>query len=238
MLNEHYMTYGDKEFLSRIFPMASELLRFVETRLNRDGFVEGFKEDWIFVDWSNMDKCGAVCAEQMLLIEAYRAMSCISIAIGDGDCDELAKKEKELVDRVNKYYWNEEKGGFIDSYQSGKNNVTRHANIFAVLYGIANEHQTASILENVLKNDSITKITTPYFEGYELDALAKLGEFAALEEMLKNYWGGMIELGAETIWEEYHPEMDGIEHYAMYGRKYEKSLCHAWGAGPVYLFGR
>ena len=238
MLNEHYMTYGDKEFLSRIFPMASELLRFVETRLNRDGFVEGFKEDWIFVDWSNMDKCGAVCAEQMLLIEAYRAMSCISIAIGDGDCDELAKKEKELVARVNKYYWNEEKGGFIDSYQSGKNNVTRHANIFAVLYGIANEHQTASILENVLKNDSITKITTPYFEGYELDALAKLGEFAALEEMLKNYWGGMIELGAETIWEEYHPEMDSIEHYAMYGRKYEKSLCHAWGAGPVYLFGR
>jgi alpha-L-rhamnosidase len=24
----------------------------------------------------------------------------------------------------------------------------------------------------------------------------------------------------------------------MYGVKYGKSLCHAWGAGPVYLFGR
>ena len=24
----------------------------------------------------------------------------------------------------------------------------------------------------------------------------------------------------------------------MYGRKYGKSLCHAWGAGPIYLFGR
>ena len=24
----------------------------------------------------------------------------------------------------------------------------------------------------------------------------------------------------------------------MYGGKYEKSLCHAWGAGPIYLFGR
>ena len=32
--------------------------------------------------------------------------------------------------------------------------------------------------------------------------------------------------------------MKGIEHYAMYGGKYEKSLCHAWGAGPIYLFGR
>ena len=48
----------------------------------------------------------------------------------------------------------------------------------------------------------------------------------------------MIKLGAKTIWEEYDPEMAGIEHYAMYGGKYEKSLCHAWGAGPIYLFGR
>lgn len=48
----------------------------------------------------------------------------------------------------------------------------------------------------------------------------------------------MIDLGAKTIWEEYHPEMSGTEHYAMYGGKYEKSLCHAWGAGPIYLFGR
>ena len=24
----------------------------------------------------------------------------------------------------------------------------------------------------------------------------------------------------------------------MYAGKYEKSLCHAWGAGPIYLFGK
>jgi len=24
----------------------------------------------------------------------------------------------------------------------------------------------------------------------------------------------------------------------MYGRKYGKSLCHAWGAAPLYLLGR
>ena len=238
MLYEHYMTYGDKEFLCRIYPMASELLRFVEIRLNSDGFIEGFEEDWTFIDWSSIDKIGAVCAEQMLLIEVYNAMAFISKEIGEGDPDKLFKKGKDLTDRVNKYYWNEDKGAFIDSYKSGKNNVTRHANIFAVLFGISTEDQTSSILENVLKNVNIAKITTPYFEGYELDALAKLGEFEMVEEMLRSYWGGMIELGAQTIWEEYHPEMKGIEHYAMYGGKYEKSLCHAWGAGPIYLFGR
>ena len=71
-----------------------------------------------------------------------------------------------------------------------------------------------------------------------LDVLAKLGELDAVEDMLSSYWGGMLELGAKTVWEEFYPNMKGIEHYAMYGVKYLKSLCHAWGAGPIYLFGR
>jgi len=237
-LYEHYMTYGDNVFLSRIYPMAKKLLEFCETRLNADGFIEGLPEDWTFIDWSKIDKCGAVCAEQMLLIKVYSVMAAMSEELKTGARDELMKKSEMLQSRVNKFYWNEEKGAFIDSYKSGENNVTRHANIFAVMYDIASEEQAQSILKNVLKNDEITKITTPYFEGYELDALAKLGEFGAVEKMLTSYYGGMISLGAQTIWEEYHPEMSGIEHYAMYGGKYEKSLCHAWGAGPIYLFGR
>ncbi len=237
-LYEHYMTYGDKVFLSRIYPMAKKLLEFCETRLNEDGFIEGLPEDWTFIDWSRIDKCGAVCAEQILLIKVYSVMAAISEELKTGEHDELIKKSDLLKRRVNEYYWNEDVGAFIDSYKSGKNHVTRHANIFAVMYGIASEEQAQSILKNVLKNDKIRKITTPYFEGYELDALAKLGEFGAVEEMLASYYGGMINLGAQTIWEEYHPEMSGIQHYAMYGGKYEKSLCHAWGAGPIYLFGR
>ena len=56
--------------------------------------------------------------------------------------------------------------------------------------------------------------------------------------MLNSYWGGMLNLGATTIWEEFDPTKKGIEHYEMYGGKYEKSLCHAWGASPIYLLGK
>lgn len=237
-LYEHYMTYGDMSFLRQIYPMARELLSFCESRLNEDGFLEGRAEDWTFIDWSEIDKSGAVCAEQMLLVRVYFVMSVLARELDRNECSEFAKKSDALKCRVNEYYWNGEKGAFVDSYRSGKMNVTRHANIFAIMYDIATADQASSILKNVLKNDSVTKITTPYFEGYELDALAKLGEFQALEKKLTSYWGGMIGLGAETIWEEYDPNMQGTEHYAMYGGKYEKSLCHAWGAGPIYLFGR
>lgn len=237
-LYEHYMTYGDKTFLHRIYPMAKELLRFCETRLNEDGFIEGTAEDWTFIDWSEIEMCGAVCAEQMLLIRAYWAMAFLARALDLQDGGEFLEKSRVLKDRVNQYYWNEEKGAFIDSYKSGNANVTRHANIFAIMYDIATKEQAESILHLVLKNDSITKITTPYFEGYELDALARLGEFGAVEGQLTSYWGGIINLNTGTIWEEYDPNMQGIKHYEMYGGKYEKSLCHAWGAGPIYLFGR
>lgn len=238
-LYEHYMTYCDTNFLNRIYPMADKLLDFCETRLNEKGFIEAFAEDWTFIDWSETEKIGPVCAEQMLLIQAYSAMASISESLGFFDkSDMFNNKSESLKKLVNEYYWNEEKGAFIDGYVSGNSNVTRHANIFAIMYDIATEEQSKSILENVLKNENITKITTPYFEGYELDALAKLGEFGKIEELLNSYWGGMIKLGAKTVWEEYHPEMNGTEHFAMYGGKYEKSLCHAWGAGPIYLFGR
>jgi alpha-L-rhamnosidase len=106
------------------------------------------------------------------------------------------------------------------------------------MFDIAGEEKVASIVKNVIKNDQVTKITTPYFEGYELDVLARLGDFKFIEDMLDSYWGGMIRLGATTIWEGYDPTHSGARHYQMYWQRYDKSLCHAWGSTPIYLFGK
>ena len=48
----------------------------------------------------------------------------------------------------------------------------------------------------------------------------------------------MLDLGATSIWEEFDPRMSGTQHYSMYGDRYGKSLCHAWGASPIYLLGK
>ncbi len=236
-LYEHYFTHGDKEFLSRIYSKAASLMKFCETRLNSDGFIEGAPNDWTFIDWSDIDKTGAVAAEQMLCIKAYESLGRIAEVVGESSA-EWFEKSAQMKQKIDKFFWDTEKGAYIDSYSSGRRNVTRHANIFAIMFDIADEEQTECIVKNVIKNNSITKITTPYFEGYELDVLAKLGDFKFIEDMLDSYWGGMIRLGATTIWEGYDPTQSGARHYQMYWQRYDKSLCHAWGSTPIYLFGR
>ncbi len=236
-LHEYYVTYGDIEFIKNIYDKAVSLMEFCEAREDDKGFIVKKNNDWIFVDWSDIDKDGAVCAEQMLYIAANKAMAALTRLVG-ADPSSYEEKYSRLIETTNKFFWKEEKGAYIDCYESGKNHISRHANVFAILYDVANDEQKAKIIENVLENDKITKITTPYFEGFELDVMGKIGHFDFIENVIKTYWKGMLDLGATTVWEEYNPNLSGAQHYEMYGNKYGKSLCHAWGASPIYLLGK
>ena len=232
-----YEMTGDIEFVRNIYPKMESLMEFCLSRLDENGFAAGVEGDWVFIDWADMDKTGAVCAEQMLLLKSLEAISACAELIGR-DSAEYTKKAEELKIKINEFFWNEEKGAYIDNFESGRNNVTRHANIFAILFDYANEKQQKSIIKNVLLNDNVEQIKTPYFKFYELEALCKIGELNVVLDRMRKYWGGMLREGATTFWEEYTPELSGREQYGMYGDKFGKSLCHAWGASPVYLIGR
>ena len=149
---------------------------------------------------------------------------------------QAAQLKKQLFD----IYWNEQKQALVHSRVDGKqtDNVTRYSNMFAIFFDYFNEQQKQAVKRSVLLNNSIQKITTPYMRFYELEALCAMGEQDYVLKEMKDYWGGMLKLGATSFWEEYNPDKKGAEHYAMYGREFGKSLCHAWGASPIYLLGK
>ena len=236
-LENYYNMSGDLEFIRMIYPKMESLMRYCMEQTDEQGFLYGREGDWVYIDWAEMDKEGTLCAEQMLLARSYEAMAAVRRLLGLGE-EEFVRKKELLLSRIRRFFWDEEKGAFIDSYQSGRRKVTRHANIFAIIFGFADSEETGSILENVLLNEEIPAITTPYFKFYELEALAMLGRFDVVMESIRSYWGGMLEQGASTFWEEYKPGQPEEEQYGMYGDKYGKSLCHAWGASPIYLIGR
>ena len=93
-------------------------------------------------------------------------------------------------------------------------------------------------MEKVLLNDCVPQITTPFFKFFELTALCKNRRVDIAQEHISSYWGGMLRLGSTSVWEEYNPVMEGKEHYRMYDEPFGKSLCHAWGSGPICFLGR
>ncbi len=235
---EYYCSFGDKEFVEFMWDRVMALYRFLVERLDETtGFVVYRPGDWIFIDWSEIDKDGPLCAEQILLWQTENCMAKLCELLGKPS-DEHITRAEALKKRINEYFWDDDRSAFIDTYASGKNHISRHANIFAILFDFSDESIKQRILEHVLKNDEITPITTPYFKLYELMALCGMGELEYAQDMLNSYWGKMLELGATSIWEEYDPTKGVPECYAMYGNPYQKSLCHAWSCGPIYFLGR
>ena len=233
MVWDYYRATGDEGFVRKVFPSVRALYDFIISRLDENGLVVGRPDDWVFMDWARFDREGPLCGEQILLWKIMDVMAKLTALLGI-DGGDFAARAASIKDKIESLYWDAEKGAYIDSFESGRRNVTRHANIFSVLYEFAPE-KNGIIAENVLLNDDIDPITTPYFKFFELMALCRLGYVEKAQEMIRTYWYPMLELGATAIWEQFDPREKGAEHYSMYGDPYGRSLCHAWGSGPVCL---
>jgi hypothetical protein len=160
-------------------------------------------------------------------------------------CDsENVKKYSQLAAELNAKlftaFWSDKEHAFVHNRENGvlSTQVTPFTNMFAVLFNYLDVVKANAVKDNVLLNPKALKITTPYMRFYELEALCVLGEQKHVLKEIRDYWGGMINLGATTFWEKYNPAEKSPELLAMYGRPFGKSLCHAWGASPIYLLGK
>lgn len=235
-LYEYYRTYGDRKFMEQIRPQMEHVMDFCRSRTDSDGFMREKPGDWIFIDWAPMDKTGAVCAEQILYAKAMECFGKI-LQILEGDDKGYQRLAEDVQKAVFERFYDRQDHVFIDSYESGKNIVTRQTNILAYLFLPCTEEQKRDIYTHVILNEKVPQITTPYFKFYENQVHCMEGNTDILEQSIRTYYGSMLETGATTLYEAYDPKQQGAEHYAMYGNPYEKSLCHAWSASPVYLLG-
>jgi alpha-L-rhamnosidase len=239
---DYYLFTGNEIFIRQNYDRMQSLMNYVLGRRNRDGLLQGLPGDWVFIDWATgLSKKGEVSFEQLLFARSLETMAlCASIANDAEGASAYKSLSEDMRKKLFDIYWNEQKQALVHSRVEGKQteNVTRYANMFSIFFDYFNPSQKQAVKTSVLLNDNIQKITTPYMRFYELEALCALGEQSYVLKEMKDYWGGMLNLGATSFWEEYNPAKSGAEHYAMYGRDFGKSLCHAWGASPLYLLGK
>ena len=232
---EHYDTYGDRKYLDQMLPKMESLTELLLSQRDENGFLVGREKDWVFVDWADFDRDGPLCAEQMLLCAALGVMTRFA---PEDKAARYREIRDQLLQSIELRFWDEGRQAYIDSWTSGKRHVTRHANILAILFGLVSPERQRVVARSVLMDPAVPAITTPYFRFFELEALCRLGYLQEVLEGIKAYWGGMLQLGAVTFWEQYDPALPLEQQYAMYGDPFGKSLCHAWAASPIYLLAR
>ena len=239
-IHDYYLYTADLDFVREMWSRMVTLMDYVEGRLNGDGMAEGQSDDWIFVDWVDfpMHKRGTLCFEQILLMKAMETMAVCAKLLGVKT--DYRVKAESLRNKIKQTFWSYERKAYYHAIEEGQMNqqITKFPNMFAILYGLAYEEERHEIMKSVMLNPAIDPITTPYMRFYELETLCIDGLQREVLQEIRDYWGGMLHEGATSFWEKYNPEETGTQHLAMYGRPYGKSLCHAWGASPIYLIGK
>ena len=242
-LYDYYLYTGDRGFIHEIYGSAKTLMdSFCLPQTDAQGFLQAQPCDWVFVDWAQIPGLckGKISFIQLLFAQSLRVMHLLAGLEEDADATQRYLQLFEaLRGQLFRTFWSEEKGCFTNGPASDPNAfVTRYTNMFALLFGYLNEEQKQSVIRSVFLNSEVPPITTPYMKFYELLAMCEAGLFSEVASHIRSYWGGMVGLGCTSFWEVYDPQKSGAQHYAMYGKKYGKSLCHAWGAGPILIFAK
>lgn len=222
---DYYMFSGDASLLAELYGSVRKLVGWLVSNAGEDGLIPRKSDFWIFIDWSDFPKRGTVAAFQCAYYRGLVLAGKIARAMGDreyaGYCVRQAQKVRSAI---NDRFWNEERGLYCDCIDENgaKKGFGFQTNCFAVLFGVAGAGRSARIRGAISALGY--KITTGYFKFYELEMLWGMRDYGAFFRAF-SYWESMLERGAVTWWETFDADADEIP---------EASLCHAWGAAPLY----
>lgn len=227
-LCDYYEHTGDVSVVNDLAELCKTQLDSFEAVLD-DRLIVTAQQGWFsFIDWCPGLK--SLTALQGVYLYTLERFSGLLEAIGDKACE----KYRSLLSRVRvaceKHLYNEDNRAFLnglDEYQ-----LSVHSQVWMILGGVIQGEKAKSLLLSCLENPNAKQPVTPYMRHYVTEAMLKLGMRTEAVEYLKKYWGGMVDLGADTFWEAYVPE---DPDFSPYGDRLINSLCHAWSCTPSYF---
>ncbi|MCI7007768.1 MAG: alpha-L-rhamnosidase [Parabacteroides sp.] len=235
-----YYYQGDWQFLKAQQPYATELLRHLISKVDANGKeqLDGNR----FLDWPSSENLPAINAGlQAMMIQALRAGVELSRLYED---EALAQDCQAALDRSIRYAQKHSQRFPIKvgEIQAGDKQAAALLTIAGVL-----DPQTAN--SQCLAVDGAKGFST-FYGYYMLRAMAMAGNYQGALDVIRTYWGAMLDLGATTFWEDFNldwavnaspidqvvPEGKDDIHgdFGAYCYKnLRHSLCHAWASGPA-----
>lgn len=227
-LYDYYITSGDKEALTELWPVAWEQLQIGLRRLDDNHLVRDDATWWCFIDW-HQDLNKQASAQAVLIYCLKRGLA---LASELGLNEEYAQLEG-FVEATSvaalTYLWDADRHVFTSGADS---QVSWASQIWMVLAGVRGREENATLLEDMFRREDAVTINTPYMYHHLIEALIVSGSKDQALEQMRYYWGGMIEDGADCFWELYNPH---DKKFSPYGSNLINSYCHAWSCTPTYF---
>ncbi len=121
-------------------------------------------------------------------------------------------------------------------FESGAGRQISYASqIWMILGGVLSREESQKALTAVVNAKEAVRPGAPYLYHYFIQALVNSEMKEEAKKYLTDYWGGMVNKGADTFWEVYDPADDFLSPYGFHPLN---SSCHAWSCTPVYFIRR
>ncbi len=228
-LLEYFEATNDFETVNDLWDAAFRQAEIILENIDSDGQFINKNDWWVFVDWC--PELQKDCALQAIIIFNLKKL----IKLG-----ELLNKENELeilntaVNRISSYsinkYYDKDLGLFISG---DERQISWASQIWMAAAEIFDVNRTKAILNNLFRSPEAVIPVTPFIYHYTLEVLFERGMKDKAIELLHEYWGCMIEKGANTFWEVYDKN---DPKFSPYGNYLINSYCHSWSSTPAYFF--
>ncbi len=225
---DYYEHTGDIEVVNDLLEICKSQLKNFEALLD-ENLIVTMQDGWFaFIDWCpELEKLTALQGVFMYTLERF---SELLKAIGDEDFSKYSSLLDDVRKASKKYLYNEETHYFINDLD--KNQFSVHSQVWMILGGVVCKEEAKKLLLDCVGNKNAKQPTTPYMQHYVVEAMIKSGLFYEATQYIKDFWGGMVNLGADTFWEAYVP--DDLD-FSPYDDRMINSLCHAWSCTPSYF---
>lgn len=224
---DFYFYNGDLDYLKEQQSYTTELIKQIISKIDATGKenLDGGR----FLDWPTSEDPDVIHSGlQALTLMTMQAGKEIAGWLNDSNLDKLCTDAIDLLEK-----------------HKPSDHDNKQAAALLTLAGIQTPQQSSEV---ILK-DGANNFAT-FYGYYMLEALANDGKYEEAMELISDYWGAMIDLGATTFWENFNynerinavriDEMpdttrfnihsDGGDHCYIGLRA---SLCHGWASGPT-----
>ncbi|KAA8913041.1 bacterial alpha-L-rhamnosidase domain-containing protein [Sphaerosporella brunnea] len=130
---------------------------------------------------------------------------------------------------ATKAFYDSSTGVFVSGPQR---QVSWLSQAWLALAGVLPLERCKQLLLTAMSDPAALKPLFPYGWTTFAEALPVCGAREECLSLLKSYWGGMVERGADTFWECFDPEDNRKSPYQDFRNN---SYCHAWSCSPAWL---